>query len=69
MHVLLMASIKFATSTFIILGNYFFAAASGIAGALMIILLWVYYSSQIIFFGAKYIKIRADFFNEPITFD
>ena len=51
------------------LGNYFFAAESGIAGALMIILLWVYYSSQIIFFGAKYIKIRADFFNEPITID
>lgn len=51
------------------LGKYFFAAESGIAGALMIILLWVYYSSQIIFFGAKYIKTRAEFFGEPILID
>lgn len=51
------------------LSNYFFAAESGIAGALMIILLWVYYSSQIIFFGAKYIKTRAEFFGDPILID
>lgn len=51
------------------LGRYFFAAESGIAGALMIILLWVYYSSQIIFFGAKYIRMRALFYGDKIQDD
>lgn len=51
------------------LGRYFFAAESGIAGALMIILLWVYYSSQIIFLGAKYIKMRSLFYGDHIQID
>lgn len=51
------------------LGRYFFAAESGIAGALMIILLWVYYSSQIIFLGAKYIKMRSLFYGDHIQVD
>lgn len=51
------------------LGRYFFAAESGIAGALMIILLWVYYSSQIIFFGAKYIRMRALYYGDKVQID
>ncbi len=48
------------------LTNYFFAADSGIAGTLLVILAWVYYSSQIIFFGAKYTMVYAKKIGEPI---
>lgn len=41
------------------LAHYFFAKDGGIAGTLMIILLWTYYSSQIIFFGAKFTAVYA----------
>jgi len=41
------------------LGKYFFASGSGIAGSFLVILVWVYYSSQIIFFGAKYIFVLS----------
>jgi membrane protein len=36
------------------LQNYFFLGKSGIIGSLFILLAWVNYSAQIIFFGAKY---------------
>jgi membrane protein len=32
----------------------------GAAGAFLLVLLWVYYSSQILFFGAEFTKARAD---------
>ncbi len=48
------------------LTNYFFAANSGIAGTILVILAWVYYSSQIIFFGAKYTAVYANKIGEPI---
>ena len=41
------------------LGKFFFASGSGIAGSFLVILVWVYYSSQIIFFGAKYIFVLS----------
>ena len=48
------------------LTNYFFAAKGGVAGTLLIILVWVYYSSQIIFLGAKYIAVRSRIKGHPI---
>lgn len=48
------------------LTNYFFAADSGIAGTILVILAWVYYSSQIIFFGAKYTAVYANKIGKPI---
>lgn len=49
--------------------HYFFGSQSGgIAGTIFIILAWVYYSSQIIFFGAKFTSIYASMIGEPITF-
>jgi membrane protein len=39
------------------LQNYFFLGKSGIAGSLFILLAWVNYSAQIIFFGAKYTHV------------
>ncbi|HIP31417.1 MAG TPA: YihY/virulence factor BrkB family protein [Crocinitomicaceae bacterium] len=41
------------------LTHFFFGASGGVAGAMLIILVWVYYSSQIIFFGAKYIAVLS----------
>ncbi len=47
--------------------NFFFGAKSGgIAGTLFILLAWVYYSSQIIFFGAKFIAVYARKVGKPI---
>ena len=50
------------------LKNYFFGSKAGVAGTLLVILLWMYYTSQIIFLGAKYTKVVAIFHGEPITF-
>ncbi|MCR9172860.1 MAG: YihY/virulence factor BrkB family protein [bacterium] len=48
------------------LANYFFAAEGGVAGTLLIILVWVYYSSQILFLGAKFSCVYANFLGTPI---
>jgi membrane protein len=39
--------------------NYFFLGNLGIAGSLFILLAWVNYSAQIVFFGAKYTAVLA----------
>jgi membrane protein len=39
--------------------NYFFLGNLGIAGSLFIMLAWVNYSAQIVFFGAKYTSVLA----------
>jgi membrane protein len=49
------------------LGNYFFAADGGIAGTLLVLLAWMYYSSQIIFFGARYTAVYAEKIGQPIV--
>lgn len=48
------------------LTNFFFAKNGGIAGSLLIILTFVYYSSQIIFFGAKFTAEYGKMVNQPI---
>jgi membrane protein len=48
------------------LTHYFFAADGGVAGAIFILMLWVFYSAQIIFLGAKVTKVYADMLNMPI---
>lgn len=48
------------------LTNYFFAASGGVIGTILIILVWVYYSSQIIFLGAKYVAVKSRLNGEPI---
>ncbi len=50
------------------LTNYFFAANGGVAGAMLLILVWVYYSSQIIFLGAEFISVLSEFKGVPIKF-
>ena len=41
------------------MGHYFFAKDGGIAGTMLVILAGMYYSSQIIFFGAKFTAVYA----------
>ena len=49
--------------------NFFFGGKSGgIAGTLFVMLAWVYYSSQIIFFGAKFTSVYARKIGKPISF-
>jgi membrane protein len=42
------------------LGKGFVASAYGAAGSLVIVLIWVYYSAQIVFFGAKFTQLYAN---------
>lgn len=48
------------------LTHYFFAKDAGIAGTILILLAWVYYTSQIIFFGAKFTSEYAKICGQPI---
>jgi membrane protein len=45
------------------------ASAFGAAGSLVLILLWVYYSSCILFFGAEFTKNYAVIFDKPVEAD
>lgn len=49
------------------LSNFFFAANSGIAGTLLMILTWIFYTSQIIFLGAKFTSVYARLVGKPIV--
>ncbi|MDR0801974.1 YihY/virulence factor BrkB family protein [Fluviicola sp.] len=51
------------------LTRYFFGSQMGIAGTLLIFLAWMYYSSQIIFLGAKFVKVYSEMVGRPITFE
>ncbi len=48
---------KFALGLY--LGNSGFASTYGAAGSVIIILAWVYYSAQILFFGAEFTQVYA----------
>ncbi len=48
------------------LGNLFFAKDAGIAGTILILLVWMYYSSQIIFFGAKFTAVYGKMVGKTI---
>lgn len=48
------------------LTNYFFARDSGFAGTILVILTWMFYSSQIIFLGAKFTAIYAKKLGRPL---
>lgn len=39
----------------------------GTVGSIVVLLIWVYYSAQIVLFGAEFTKIYADRFGQPIT--
>lgn len=48
------------------LGRNSFSSAYGAAGSFIVVLLWVYYSAQILLFGAAYIRVYAKERGSPI---
>ena len=58
------------------LGRSSYGSAYGAAGSLVVLLVWIYYSSQILFFGAEFTKVYANTYGgriqpskdaEPVT--
>lgn len=49
------------------LGSGSFGSTYGAAGSLVVILLWVYYSAQILFFGAEFTQIYAKKYGSQIV--
>ena len=56
---------KFALGIY--LGKSGVASSYGAAGSLIVLLLWVYYSSQILFFGAEFTQVYANRFGSRIA--
>lgn len=55
---------KFALGMY--LGRSSVSSAYGAAGSLVIVLLWVYYSAQILFFGAEFTQVYANRFGKKL---
>jgi membrane protein len=51
------------------LGQSGVASAYGAAGSLVALLIWVYYSAQILFFGAEFTKVYANRYGARIVPD
>jgi membrane protein len=56
---------KFALGIY--LGKSGVASTYGAAGSLIVLLLWVYYSSQILFFGAEFTQVYANRFGSRVA--
>ena len=56
---------KFAPGLY--LGKSGVASSYGAAGSLIVLLLWVYYSSQILFFGAEFTQVYANRFGSHVA--
>lgn len=50
------------------LGRSSVASSYGAAGSLVVVLLWVYYSAQILFFGAEFTQVYANRFGSKISY-
>ncbi len=55
---------KFAISFYI--GSSAIATSYGSAGSLIVLLIWIYYSTQIFFFGAEFTKVYAQWWGRVI---
>jgi membrane protein len=51
------------------LGRSAVASVYGAAGSLIVILIWVYYSAQIVFFGAEFTKVYSRRFGAVVVLD
>ena len=56
---------KFALGLY--LGKGTVGSAYGVAGSLIVILLWVYYSAQILFFGAEFTQVYANKYGSRVV--
>jgi membrane protein len=61
---LLFTAGKFALGMY--LGRSGVSSAYGAAGSLVVLLLWVYYSAQILFFGAEFTQVYANRFGKKL---
>lgn len=64
-----MTALFFTMGKFVIglyLGQSSFASSYGVAGSLIVLLVWVYYSSQIVFFGAEFTQVYANRYGKKI---
>ncbi len=50
------------------LGHSSVASAYGAAGSLVVVLLWIYYSAQILFFGAEFTQVYANRYGSHISY-
>lgn len=67
-----MTSVLFTIGKFLLglyLGNGSFGSSYGAAGSLVIILAWVYYAAQILFFGAEFTQVYARRYGSRIVAD
>lgn len=48
------------------LTNFFFAADGGVVGSIFVILAWIFYTSQILFLGAKFVKVYSEVAGIPV---
>jgi membrane protein len=65
----LVTSVLFAIGRFALglyLGNSSTTSVYGAAGSLVVVLLWVFYSAQILFFGAEFTQVYANRFGSKI---
>jgi membrane protein len=66
-----LTSLLFTTGKLLLglyLGRSSVASSYGAAGSLVVILLWVYYSAQILFFGAEFTQVYANRFGSKISY-
>lgn len=66
----LVTSVLFTLGKFLIglyLGQSSLGSAYGAAGSLVIVLVWVYYSVQIVFFGAEFTQVYANTYGSHVT--
>ncbi|MBH8561868.1 YihY/virulence factor BrkB family protein [Nostoc sp. CENA67] len=66
----IITSVLFSIGRFLLgqyLGNSSFSSAYGAAGSLVVILAWVYYAAQILFFGAEFTQVYARKYGSGIT--
>lgn len=56
---------KFAIGLY--LGRSAWASSYGVAGSLIVLLVWVYYSAQIVFFGAEFTQVYANRYGNRIV--
>lgn len=65
-------ALLFAIGKFLLgfyLGNQSFGSTYGAAGSILIILLWVYYSAQILLFGAEFTQVYAKRYGSKLVPD
>ena len=49
------------------LGHSSMASSYGVAGSFVVLLVWVYYSAQILFFGAEFTQVYANKYGSRIV--